>query len=137
MIDGRHSDEVPPQAGPGVAHVLATAHGFAAALGSLSPGELPDAALSELLVDLDAEWNRIQAGRVALLGVWDTRVAWAADGAHSGAGWVAARTEQARGAVSSEIRVARVLRATPITEKAFLSGDLGYAKVRLLVDLAK
>ncbi len=25
----------------------------------------------------------------------------------------------------------------PLTEKAFLSGDLGYAKVRLLVDLAK
>jgi hypothetical protein len=137
MIDGHHSDEVPPPAGPGVAHVLATAHGFAEALGSLSPGELPDAALSGLLVDLDAEWNRIQAGRVALLGVWDARVAWAADGAQSGAGWVAARTEQARGAVSSEIRVARGLRAMPITEKAFLSGGLGYAKVRLLADLAR
>ena len=120
-----------------MAHVVATAHGFAEALGSLSPGELPDAALSELLVDLDAEWNRIQAGRVALLGVWDARVAWAADGAQSGAGWVAARTEQARGAVSGEIRVARGLRAMPVTEKAFLSGDLGYAKVRLLVDLAR
>ena len=67
----------------------------------------------------------------------DARVAWAADGAQSGPGWVAARTEQARGAVSGEIRVARGLRAMPITEKAFLSGDLGYAKVRLLVDLAK
>src|SRR6478736_3811897 len=137
MIDGRHSDGVPPQAGPGVAHVLATAHGFAEALGSLSPGDVPDAGLSELLVDLDAEWNRIQAGRVALLGVWDARVAWAADGAQSGPGWMAARTEQARGAVSGEIRVARGLRAMPLTEKAFLSGDLGFAKVRLLVDLAK
>ena len=29
------------------------------------------------------------------------------------------------------------LRAMPVTEKAFLSGDLGFAKVRLLVDLAK
>ena len=123
--------------GSGVAHVLATARSFAEALGSLCPGELPDAALSELLVELDAEWNRLAAGRVALLGVWDARVAWAADGAQSGPGWVAARTEQARGAVSSEIRVARGLRAMPITEKAFLSGDLGFAKVRLLVDLAK
>ena len=67
-----------------MAHVVATARGFAEALGSLAPGELPDAALSELLVELDAEWNRIQAGRVALLGVWDARVAWAADGAQSG-----------------------------------------------------
>jgi hypothetical protein len=107
------------------------------ALTGLCPGELPDAALSELLLELDAEWNRLAAGRVALLGVWDARVAWAGDGAQSGAGWVAARTEQARGAVSSEIRVARGLRAMPVTEKAFLSGDLGFAKVRLLVDLAK
>ena len=38
--------------------------------------------------------------------------------------------------MSGEIRVARGLRAMPITEKAFLTGDLGYAKVRLLVDLA-
>ena len=65
MIDGHHSDEVLPQAGPGVARVVATAHGFAEALGSLSPGELPDAALSELLVELDAAWNRLPAGRVA------------------------------------------------------------------------
>ena len=64
-------------------------------------------------------------GRVALLGVWDARVAWAGDGAQSGPGWVAARTEQARGAVSGEIRVARGLRSMPVTEKAFLSGDLG------------
>jgi hypothetical protein len=50
---------------------------------------------------------------------------------------VAARTEQARGAVAGEIRVARGLRAMPVTEQAFLSGHLGYAKVRLLVDLAR
>ncbi len=137
MIDGHHFAEDPPCGGSGVAYVLATARSFAEALGSLCPGELPDAALSELLVELDAAWNRISAGRVALLGVWDARVAWAADGAQSGPGWVAARTEQARGAVSGEIRVARGLRAMPVTEKAFLSGDLGFAKVRLLVDLAK
>jgi hypothetical protein len=137
MIDGHHSGEVPPCGGSGAAHVLATAQAFADALAGLCPGDLPDAALSELLVELDAEWNRLAAGRVALLGVWDARVAWAGDGAQSGAGWVAARTEQARGAVSSEIRVARGLRAMPVTEKAFLSGDLGFAKVRLLVDLAK
>jgi hypothetical protein len=137
MIDGHHSDEVPHGGGSGEAHILATARSFADALTGLCPGELPDAALSELLVDLDAEWNRVQAGRVALLGVWDARVAWAADGAQSGPGWVAARTEQARGAVAGEIRVARGLRAMPVTEQAFLSGHLGYAKVRLLVDLAR
>ncbi len=137
MSDPDLSAVDPLPAGSGEAHVVATARQLAEALGSLSPGELPDAALSELLVELDVEWNRIQAGRVAVLGVWDARLAWAADGAQSGAGWVAARTEQARGAVSSEIRVARGLRAMPVTEKAFLSGDLGLAKVRLLVDLAK
>ncbi len=136
MIDGHHSGEVPSPAGSGAAHVLAAMRSAADALTGLCPGELPDAALSELLVELDAAWNRLSAGRVGLLGVWDARVAWAADGAQSGPGWVAARTEQARSAVAGEIRVARGLRAMPITEKAFLSGDLGFAKVRLLVDLA-
>src|SRR5690242_1311852 len=101
-MSDRHLSAVdPPPAGSGVAHVLATLHAAAEALGSLSPGDLPDAALSELLVDLDTEWNRLAAGRVALLGVWDARVAWAADGAQSGAGWAAARTEQARSAVAA------------------------------------
>ena len=99
MIDGHHSDEVPPSGGSGAARVVAAMHSAADALTGLCPGELPDAALSELLVELDAAWNRLSAGRVALLGVWDARVAWAADGAQSGPGWVAARTEQARGAV--------------------------------------
>jgi len=137
MIDGHHSDEVRPRGGSGAARVVAAMRSAADALTGLCPGDLPDAALSELLVELDAEWNRIQAGRVGLLGVWDARVAWAADGAQSAPGWVAARTEQARSTVAGELRVARGLRAMPITEKAFLSGDLGYAKVRLLVDLAK
>ena len=137
MIDGHHSGEVPPPAGSGAAHVVAAMRSAADALTGLCPGELPDAALSELLVELDAAWNRLSAGRVGLLGVWDARVAWAADGAQSGPGWVAARTEQARSTVAGEIRVARGLRAMPLTEKAFLSGDLGFAKVRLLVDLAK
>ena len=137
MIDGHHSGEVPPRGGSGAARVVAAMRSAADALTGLCPGELPDAALSELLVELDAEWNRIQAGRVGLLGVWDARVAWAGDGAQSAPGWVAARTEQARGAVAGELRVARGLRSMPVTEKAFLSGDLGYAKVRLLVDLAK
>ena len=137
MIDGHHSGEVPPRGGSGAARVVAAMRSAADALTGLCPGDLPDAALSELLVELDAEWNRIQAGRVGLLGVWDARVAWAADGAQSGPGWVAARTEQARSTVAGELRVARGLRSMPVTEKAFLSGDLGFAKVRLLVDLAK
>ena len=106
MIDGHHSGEVPSPAGSGAARVVAAMRSAADALTGLCPGELPDAALSELLVELDAAWNRLSAGRVALLGVWDARVAWAADGAQSGPGWVAARTEQARSAVAGEIRVA-------------------------------
>ena len=120
MIDGHHSEEVPPGGGSGVAHVVAAVRCAAEALTGLCPGELPDASLSELLVELDATWNRLTAGRVALLGVWDARVVWAADGAQSGAGWVAARTEQARSAAAGEIGVARGLRAMPLTEQAFL-----------------
>jgi hypothetical protein len=57
MIDGHHSGEVPPPAGSGAGHVVAAMRSAADALTGLCPGELPDAALSELLLDLDAEWN--------------------------------------------------------------------------------
>ena len=110
MSDRCLPDENPAGAGSGAARALAAVRDAADALAGLRAGELPDAALSEVLVELDAELNRIQAGRVAMLGVWDARVAWAADGARSGAGWMAARTEQARGTVASELRVARGLR---------------------------
>ena len=43
MIDGHHSGECRPAAVRGLAHVVATARAFAEALGSLAPGELPDA----------------------------------------------------------------------------------------------
>ena len=75
-------------------------------------------------------------GRVVLLGVWDAWVAWAADGAQSGPGWVAARTEQARGAVAGEIRVAGAAVDADHGEGVPV-GRPGIREVRLLVDLAK
>jgi hypothetical protein len=120
-----------------VARAVAAVRDAADALTGLGAGELPDAVLSELLVELDAELTRLQAGRVAMLGVWDARVAWAADGARTAAGWVAARTEQPRGAVASELCVARGLRTMPGTEAAFRAGKLGFPKVRLLAEVAK
>lgn len=131
----------PPGVGPscGTARVAAAQSALAAAadaLAALTPSELADPLLSELMQTWDEPFNRIDAARTALVGAWDARGAWAADAAHSGAGWLAARTEQSRPAASGRIRLARALRAMPVVEAACASGRLGQAKAALLANAA-
>jgi hypothetical protein len=107
------------------------------ALRALVPGDLPDGALADALMELDARQNVLDAACVQLTGVWDTRMVWSADGARSGATWLATHTELARPAAGSQIRLARALRTMPHTDAAFADGRLGAAKVRLLTDAAE
>ena len=59
--------------------------------------ELSEPVLKEALVALDGCRNRLDATVVHTLGVFDARSMWAGDGDRSTAGWVAARTEAAKG----------------------------------------
>lgn len=132
MIDCPEPGEVPPCGDPGVAGARAALDAAAQALAAVPVAELSDASLSALLVELSAAQTRLDAARVTLVGTWDSRLAWAADGARSGATWLAAHTEASRPAAAAEVRVARQLRAMPGTGAAFARGKLGQAKVRLL-----
>lgn len=100
------------------------------------PADLPDAALSAMLIELDRDRNRLDAQRIGIIDAWDARGVWAFDGARAGATWLATHTESSRAAASHEIKLARSLRSMPTTSAAFTEGDLGLAKVRILAEAA-
>ena len=85
---------------------------------------------------MDVEFNRIDAARTALVGVWDARSVWAMEAARSGASWLACHTEQSRPAASGQVRLARSLRTMPLVEAACTAGVLGQAKAKLLAGAA-
>ena len=94
--------------------------------------ELDDVALGALVDDLDRRAAEVEAQRLMVLGVWDARAGWAADGACSGAGWLAARGRSGRAASAGLVGDARRLRSMPATAAALAAGGLGAAKARLL-----
>ncbi len=93
---------------------------------------LDDAALSALVADLEVRAARLDAERLRVLGEWDARAGWAADGAASGASWVAGRGYTARPVAAGWLRDARQLRTMPETSAAVAEGRLAPAKARLL-----
>jgi uncharacterized protein DUF222/HNH endonuclease len=96
------------------------------------PAALDDAALAALVVELQAQADRLEALRLRVLGEWDARAVWALDGACNGAGWLAARGNVARGPTAGFLRDARRLRTMEVTAAAVESGALAPAKARLL-----
>jgi hypothetical protein len=95
-------------------------------------GQLDDAALEALVVELQDEAARLEARRLEVLGEWDARAVWATDGACSGASWLAARGDVARGPTAGLLRDARHLRAAPVTAEALAAGTLAPATARLV-----
>jgi len=93
---------------------------------------LDDAALAALVVELQAQADRLEAVRLRVMGEWDARAVWALDGACNGAAWLAARGNVARSAVGGFLRDARRLRHMPATAAAIGDGLLAPAKARLL-----
>ncbi len=98
----------------------------------IEPSGLGDAALAELVVELQAQSDRLEALRLRALGEWDARAVWALDGACNGASWLAALGNVARAPMSGLLHDARRLRAMPVTAGALNDGSLAPAKARLL-----
>jgi len=98
----------------------------------VDPAGLDDLALAALVVEVQAEADRVEAVRLAVLGEWDARAVWALDGACNGASWLAARGNVARAAMSGLLHDARRLRRMPVTAAAVADGSLAPAKGRLL-----
>src|SRR5450631_2903214 len=98
----------------------------------VDPAGLDDAALGELVVELQADADRRDAVRLRVLGEWDARAVWSLDGACNGAAWLAARGNVARAPTAGLLRDARHLRSMPVTSAALADGRLAPAKARLL-----
>lgn len=93
---------------------------------------LPEAALVEQLLALHRVKARIDGALSRVVSVFDAKKTWAADGARSGPGWLAARVDQSTTVAKAEVALARDLRDMPVVDAAAQAGRLGRAKVALL-----
>jgi len=97
-----------------------------------APADLPEAALVEHLLVLHRVKARLDAAVTAATGVFDAKKTWAADGARTGAGWLAARVDLSATNAKAEVHLARDLRTMPVVDASARAGRLGRAKVYLL-----
>ena len=70
---------------------------------------------------------------LVLVGELDARGAWALWGALSCAAWLAGACDIEAGTAHNQVRVARAMRTFPALDAAMASGDVSYAKARVLV----
>ncbi|WP_193314600.1 HNH endonuclease signature motif containing protein [Georgenia ruanii] len=107
---------------------------------STSPPGGPVPASDEALVDeLTTVAAHIAAATcrfLVLLGEFDAREAWGEDGILSAAHWLGWRCGMGPVAAREHVRVARALRALPVTVRAFAQGRLSYSKVRAITRVA-
>jgi hypothetical protein len=101
---------------------------------------LEEMALDEIETEVATLATRIAAatGRMlALLAELDRRAAWAAQGFHSLAHWLAWRTGMGTGAAREHVRVALALRELPTTSAALTDGKLSFSKARAITRTAR
>lgn len=96
------------------------------------PRGLTDDQLAARLVECQAVRARFEAAELATIREWDSRQAWAADGAQTGGAWLKGHTGMAGSTAREKVRVARTLGEMPVTEAAFAAGEISYGKVRVL-----
>jgi hypothetical protein len=101
---------------------------------SVVPADVPDGIVTDGVLALLALRDRVDAQLARWVGAFDGRTIWTADGARSAGGWLAARTDTTYSAASATAHAGRVLRSCPHTETAWVTGRIGTAKARLLLD---
>ena len=110
--------------------------GLDAAVGAieqLDVDSLSDEELGELLVGLRRLENRLDAAATRHTAAWDARRAWAADGARTGASWLAHRTRMPHASARRRIALGRRVRDLPVdVGEAWSAGDLESAHVSAL-----
>ena len=95
--------------------------------------ELPADALRTELIEVARRLSSGTYELLVLVGELDARGTWALWGALSCAAWLADACDVELGTARSQVRVARALRAHPLLDDAMRTGDLSYAKARVLV----
>lgn len=102
-------------------------------LAALDLRAVDDETLSGLVEGLHRQVARLDAATTRTVRVWDARRAWEHDGARTGAAWLAWKCRLPETAARARVRLARALRQAPVTERAWLAGDITGAHVQALV----
>ena len=97
----------------------------------LDADALADDELTEAVVELGRLESQLLAARNQLLGAWDARGVWRADGARSGAAALSTRTREPKAECGSRLWLERTLRHLPVVREAWRAGDLTIAHARL------
>ena len=103
-----------------------------AALDGLAAADPCALADSESVVALHQQLTRLEAVTARVAARWDAGQGWAADGAKSGAAWLAWRCRLPKRVAQGLLRLGRALRHLPVTEAAWLDGDINSSHVALL-----
>jgi Domain of unknown function (DUF222) len=94
-------------------------------LAALDPSTLSDDEVTDTVAALQQLQAQLDAARVRLTGVFDTRRVWQTLGARSAAVCLAGRTNAAPADLSRDVKLARRLRSMPHTREAFSTGAIG------------
>jgi hypothetical protein len=94
--------------------------------------DLPAAALSELVESLTELRSLVEHRTWEAVGAWDAKLAWADDGAVSGAAWLRHRATLSGAEAAGLVRTGRALRRMPATSAACAAGEVSAAQVRVL-----
>jgi len=101
-------------------------------LAALDAHALSDAELRDAQIDLARVGAAFAAAQARIAVVWDQRRVWDADGAKSGAAWLARETREPKAVCTSRLRLGRVVRDMPLVDAAWSAGDITIDHVRRL-----
>jgi Domain of unknown function (DUF222) len=101
-------------------------------LKAINPAELGDEELTEYVRAAVELADRVQAGLLGLVGEFDSRGSWAADGAVNARSWLAHHNDLASDEAGSLVKGARQLRRTTLVGQAVKTGELPVNKGRIL-----
>ncbi|HEX3393671.1 MAG TPA: DUF222 domain-containing protein [Acidimicrobiales bacterium] len=105
---------------------------FAAAVDRLidaDPGVFGD---GEAVVGLCRQLERVGAAATRAVAAFDASRTWEASGARTAAAWLATECRLPAATAQGRVRLGRTLRHLPVTEAAWLAGDIGEAQVGAL-----
>lgn len=104
----------------------------AALLTGVDPTTVSTTDLNVAMEQLVTAVNRVEAGTARVTGGWDTRQAWGAEGAKSGAAWLRNKCFVSPAGAARRMKLARRVREMPKVEAAWQRGDLSADHVSVL-----
>jgi hypothetical protein len=104
--------------------------------GTEALADLPDVVLSERVLELAEQMERVHAELLRAVAVWDGKRSWAADGAIDARAWLSSRARMTKNEAGRVVRSARLLRRHARTAEALASGAIAPAHVDALAAAA-